>query len=125
LYKCLHLFYFFDSPKLSIDYAVMEKSKNITVIPCDFAWTDVGNLETFVSIQQEYNKNKLDENNEIVNIDGKNNIAQTKKKLVSFIGLSNICLIEDGEVIVVAKRSDIEKVKEVQAFVQKNLKEFE
>jgi len=107
-----------EAPSLSIDYAVMEKSKNISVIPCDFEWTDVGNLETFLSIKQKY---ETKENNLTISIDGKNNIAQTNKKLVSFVGVDNLCVIEDGDVIVVAKRNEIEKVKEVRAALKTKL----
>lgn len=96
------------SPAISIDYAVMEKSKNITIIPCDFEWNDVGNLDVFISIQQKYEKTKT----EIINVESKNNIVKTSKKIVSFIGLDNICVIEDGDVLVIAKRDEIEKVKE-------------
>jgi mannose-1-phosphate guanylyltransferase/mannose-6-phosphate isomerase len=95
------------TPSISIDYAVMEKSKNIAIIPCDFEWSDVGNLDTFLSIQQKYEKNDT----RIINIDSKNNIVKTDKKIVSFIGLENICVIEDRDVLVIAKRDEVEKVK--------------
>jgi len=97
------------SPSISIDYAIMEKSKNVSVVPCDFEWTDVGNLETFLLVKQKYEKPE----NEIINIDSKNNIAQTNKKIVSFIGVENLCVIEDGDVIVVAKRDQVEKIKQI------------
>jgi len=109
------------APALSIDYAIMEKSKSIMVIPCDFTWNDVGNLETFLSIQQ---KHDTTQKTKIITIDGKNNIAQTSKKLVSFIGVDNLCVIEDGDVIVVARRDEIEKVSQVQAIVEKGFKEL-
>lgn len=99
-----------DAPATSIDFAVMEKSKNISVMPCDFEWTDVGNLNTFLSIQEKYGI----KNAKIINIDGKHNVAKTDKKIVTFIGVDNICLIEDEDVIVVAKRDQVEKVKELQ-----------
>ena len=96
------------APAISIDYAVMEKSKNITIIPCDFEWNDVGNLNVFLSIQQKYEKTDT----QIINIDSKNNIVKTDKKIVSFIGLENICVVEDGDVLIIAKRDEVEKVKQ-------------
>jgi len=109
------------APSISIDYAIMEHNKNIAVIPCDFEWTDVGTLETFFAVQQKYNPSQA---TQIISIDGKNNIAQTTKKLVSFVGVDNICVIEDGDVIVVAKRDKIEKVQEVRLRVQQKLNEL-
>ena len=53
----------------------------------------------------------------IINIDGQNNIVKIlsssdkQEKIVSFIGVSDICLVQDKDVILVSKRSDVEKVK--------------
>lgn len=109
------------APSLSIDHAVMENSENISVIPCDFTWNDVGNLETFLSLQQKYNQ---EEAKNVITIDGKNNIAQTTKKIVSFIGVDNLCVIEDKDVLIIARRDQVEKVKEVRAQVATNQKEL-
>lgn len=97
------------TPSISIDYAIMEKSKKIAVIPCDFIWNDVGNLDLFVSLQQKYG---APPGHKIISIDAKNNIAKTNKKIVTFIGVDDLCVIEEGDVIVVAKRSKVEKVKQ-------------
>ncbi len=105
-----------DTPNISIDYAIMEKSNKISVIPCDFEWNDVGNLETYLSIQQKHNKNNTNKSCNIININSKNNIVHVhaNKKIVSFVGIDNICVIEDDDVILIAKRNEIERVKEVQ-----------
>ena len=92
---------------ISIDYAIMEKSSNISLLPCNFEWHDVGNLNTFVSLQQKYNK----QINNPIFIDSKNNIARSSKQVV-FIGIDNICLVEDNDVIIVSNRNNVEKVKE-------------
>jgi mannose-1-phosphate guanylyltransferase / mannose-6-phosphate isomerase len=99
----------------SIDFAIMEKSKKISIIPCDFAWYDVGNLDVFLTLQNKISK----KNTKVINIEGRNNIVSivpkkiNKEKLVTFIGVSDLCLVEDEDVILVAKRSDVEKVKKV------------
>lgn len=43
--------YFPQCEKISIDYAVMEKSKDIFTIPCTFAWSDLGSFEALEEIQ--------------------------------------------------------------------------
>ena len=96
-------------PSMSIDYAVMEKSDNLCVIPCDFEWNDIGNLDVFLSIQQRYEAAQ----HKLINIDSENNIAKTEKKIVAFIGVDDLCVVEDGDVIVVAKRREVEKVKNI------------
>jgi mannose-1-phosphate guanylyltransferase/mannose-6-phosphate isomerase len=114
IYSCVQSFINTDigyelAPSTSIDYAIMEKSKNISVIPCDFEWNDVGNLHIFLSIQQRYKKPIT----EIINIDCKNNIAKTNKRVVSFIGLNNVCVVEDEDVLIIAKKDDIEKINKI------------
>ncbi|MBD3272781.1 hypothetical protein GF385_00320 [Candidatus Dependentiae bacterium] len=111
----------------SIDYAVMEKSKKISVIPCDFAWYDVGNLEVFLSLQNKISKESL----KIINIDGQNNLATiipkklNKEKIVTFVGVSNLCLVEDEDVILVVKRNEVEKVKKALNKIKKeSLEQF-
>ena len=104
------------TPNISIDYAIMEKSNNISVMPCDFEWSDVGNLDTFLSLQQKHER-KI--NKKTISIDSKNNIAHVSKKTVVFIGVQDLCLVEDGDILLVAKRSEIDKVKDIQS--QKHL----
>ena len=41
-------------PAISIDYAVIEKSKQTFVLPIDLTWYDVGNLQVFLSLKQQY-----------------------------------------------------------------------
>ena len=111
----------------SIDCAIIEKSDRISVIPCDFAWYDVGNLDVFLSLQNKISKESI----KIINVDGKDNLATiipkgpSKQKIVAFIGVSNLCVVEDEDVILIAKRSEVEKVKEVLHKIKKeSLEQF-
>ena len=85
---------------ISIDYAVMEKSSNISLIPTTFEWHDVGNLAVFLSLKKRFDKNI--EN--IINIDGKDNLTSTSKKLVVCVGVSDLCIVETDNIILVSKR---------------------
>ena len=103
-------------PNISIDYAIMEKSKIVTVFPADFDWYDVGNLEVFLSLQDKY----IDKKVGVINIDGTNNLVSAKKKLVVFIGVDDLCLVETEDVILVSKKKDVEKVKGVLPIIKNN-----
>lgn len=93
---------------ISVDYAIMEKSKNIVVLPVTFAWSDVGNLDIFLSLQPDY----LNSEN-LISIEAKNNLVYTKDKLVGLVGLDNICVVETDDVLLIANRSEVEKVKKI------------
>lgn len=108
-----------DLTNISIDYAVMEKSKNISVLTCDFEWDDIGNLDVFLKIQNRFSQNQT----KVINIDGERNLARflpekEGEKLVAFIGLSDVCLVQDKDIILVARRDEIEKVKKVLAKIR-------
>jgi mannose-1-phosphate guanylyltransferase len=114
---------------VSVDYAVMEQSNRIAVLPCDFEWSDVGNLDVFLSLQHKLSMKR--EDLEIINVNSKKNLAHISldkryaKKAVVFLGVDNICLIEDDNVILVAKRDDVEKVKDVLQKLRKDsMEEF-
>ncbi len=92
---------------ISIDYAVMEKSSNISLIPATFEWHDVGNLAVFLSLKKRFDKNIED----IINIDGKDNLSSTNKKLVVCVGVSDLCIVETDNIILVSKKDCAENVK--------------
>lgn len=100
---------------ISIDYAIMEKSKNIVVAPTTFEWSDVGNLSIFLALQQKYQPYQTD----VINLGGQNNLINTNKKLVVCIGVSDLCIVETKDVILISKKDDVESIKKVLPQVHK------
>jgi mannose-1-phosphate guanylyltransferase/mannose-6-phosphate isomerase len=98
-----------DIPSVAIDYAVIEKSENSWVLPANFSWCDVGNLEMFLSIK--YSKTKHIEN--VIQINAHNSLVEVPKKLVVLVGVDDLCVVETDDALVIAKRSEVEKVREV------------
>lgn len=92
---------------ISIDNAVMEKSNAVYVVPVIFGWSDVGNLDTFLSLLKL--PHELHDN--IIEIESKNNVALVKDKLIALIGVQDLCIVQTDDVLLVAKRKDVEKVK--------------
>ena len=94
---------------ISIDYAIMEKSLNIALIPSDFEWHDVGNLLEFLSLKKRFDKNSA----QTIGIQGHNNITNSTKKIVVCVGVSELCIIETEDVILITKNESVELVKNV------------
>ena len=46
---------FASQPDISIDYAVMEKAKKISMVPAGFGWSDVGSWDAVANTQQSDN----------------------------------------------------------------------
>jgi mannose-1-phosphate guanylyltransferase len=54
---------FKDCPNISIDYALMEQSKNVAMIPANFNWNDVGSWLSFSALSKPDIKGKNTKNN--------------------------------------------------------------
>ena len=99
-------------PKISIDYALIEKTKNVLVQPIEVSFSDVGSWESVYDImQKDENKNVLRGN--VLTSDTKNSLIFAKKKVISTMGLENIIVVETDDVIFLAKRGKSQKVKEM------------
>ncbi len=103
---------------ISVDYAIMEKSNNLMVIPADFSWSDVGNLATFLSLQSEQELQKP------LEINASNNLVMAKA-LPVLIGVHNLCIVQTDDVLLIAQKDDVELVKNaVNELKKKNLEKY-
>jgi len=84
-------------PDDSIDYAVMEKSKRVKVVPSDIDWSDVG---SFDALAEELPN---DENNNFIISD----------KVVELIEIKDSIIVDTGDALLVAKKGSSQKVKEI------------
>ncbi len=103
-------------PSQAIDYAVIEKSSRVRVLSVDFSWCDVGNLETF--LLKKYPQNNVERC--VVEVNAKNNLTDVPKKLVALIGVDDICVVETDDTLLIAKRSEVEMVRDVVALLKKH-----
>ena len=105
-------------PSESIDYGIMEKAKNIYVIPGNFGWDDVG---SWLSLER-INKTNLDGNiiaGNVITVKTTNSIIQGTNKLIATIGLEDIIIVDTEDALLICNKDHTQDVKEVIA----NLKE--
>ncbi len=107
--------YFSLMPSISIDYAIMEKSKLVYTIPSRIGWSDVGSWHYFHKVLSK-DKNKNVKFGDVIDIDSKNNLIYSDKRLVATIGVNNLSIIETADAVLV---SDINRSQEVKKIVQK------
>ncbi len=91
-------------PEDSIDYAVMEKSDKVKVIPSDIAWSDLGSFE---SLDEEISSSK-----NVISIDSSNNLILSAKQ-VATIDVDNMIIIDTPDALLVSKKGSSQKVKQV------------
>lgn len=99
--------------KISIDYGILEKSKNVTVAPVDIEWNDLGSFDAFYNVfDKDANNNILNEDNII--IDSNNNyIYSDKGKVVSLVGVDDLIIVDNRDALLVCKKEQSQKVKNV------------
>lgn len=103
---------FLNLPSESIDYGIMEKAKNIYVIPENFGWDDVG---SWLSLER-INKTNQDGNvitGNVISIKTKNTIIQGSDKLIATIGLEDIVVVDTDDVTLICHKNNTQEVKEV------------
>jgi len=98
--------------KISIDYALIEKTRNILVQILDISWSDVGSWDSLYDVMpKDENENVVRGN--VVTLDTKNSLIFSKKKLISTMGLEDIILVETEDSIFLAKKQKSQNVKDI------------
>jgi len=98
-------------PEDSIDYAVMEKSKKVKVIPSDIGWSDMGSFDA-LHIELEKNENNNTKRDNLIDIDSKNNLVLANKK-VALIDVNDLVVVSTTDALLISKQGSSQKVKTV------------
>lgn len=99
-------------PDDSIDYAVMERSSNVVVVPMNAGWSDIGSWSSLWDISQKTEQGNV-HFGDVVSIESKNNLIRCNDKLVSTIGVSDLVIVDTKDALLVAKKDQVQKVKDV------------
>ncbi len=114
---------FVDMPDISIDYALMEKSKKSVVLPLDLTWSDVGSWDSVYDLlEKDENQNAKIGN--VLDIDTQNCLIMGGKRLISTIGLNDLLVIETDDALFIGKKGESQRVKNlVDELKKRNAKE--
>jgi mannose-1-phosphate guanylyltransferase/mannose-6-phosphate isomerase len=104
---------FTELENISIDYAVMEKAKNIAVIPGDFDWSDIGAWSAVADAIPADAEGNTTSSGQTIVIDSRNTHIETKDRLVAVIGLDNVLVIDTPDALLVADKSKSQEVRQV------------
>jgi len=104
-------------PNISIDYAVAEKAKAITVIPAPFDWSDIG---SWTAVSEMYTAD-ADGNTTVgsaVVIDSKNTHVHSDTRLIATVGVENLLVVETPDAVLVTTKDRSQDVKSVVAHLK-------
>ena len=103
---------FLECPSESIDYAVMEKTKDAVVVPMDAGWSDIGSWSSLSELSQQ------DDNGNTVIGDAKllaseNSYVRSEDKLVATIGVNDLVIVSTKDAVLVASKNAAQDVKQI------------
>lgn len=97
-------------PDDSIDYAVMEKSRNVAVVPCSIGWSDIGSWTALGDLTAPDAQGNRIEGEAILH-DVHNCYIQSKQRIVGAVGVKDLVVIDTPDALLIADRSRVQDVK--------------
>jgi mannose-1-phosphate guanylyltransferase len=103
--------HFIESPNISIDYGVMEKSPNTYTIPADFGWSDIGTWGSlFTHAKKDENGNA--KRGKVVSVDNRNTIINIEEGTEAVVeGLEDYLVAFRDHSLLVCKLHDEQQIK--------------
>ncbi|GAA4021068.1 mannose-1-phosphate guanylyltransferase/mannose-6-phosphate isomerase [Actimicrobium antarcticum] len=99
---------------LSIDYAVMEKSTQVAVIPCSIGWSDIGSWNALGDLSDaDANGNRVQGDAMLHNTS--NCTIHSDDRLIGTVGIDNLIIIDTPDAVLIADKSCAQDVKHIYA----------
>jgi len=100
------------SPSDSIDYALMEKSNNVVVVPLDAKWSDIGAWTALHDIgKKDANGNVFE--GDVIAKDTTNTYINANHHMVATIGVDNLIVVDTHDVTFIATQDKVQEVKSI------------
>ncbi len=98
-------------PEDSIDYAVMEQSNRVKVIPSNIAWSDLGSFDAlYDELPKDDQGNTTNKN--LIAVNSKNNLI-ISDKMVAAVDLEDMIIVHTDDALLISKKGSSQKVKQV------------
>lgn len=103
----------------SIDYAAMERSKKIVVVPCDIGWSDVGTWNAMSQLSApDANGNVL--NGDIISTKSKNCYIESNGRLIAALGVENLIVVDTIDALLIVDKNHVDSVKDLYSNLAKS-----
>jgi len=103
---------FESSPSDSIDYALMEKSNNVVVVPLDAQWSDIGAWPALYDIGTKDSQGNVVKGDVIIQ-DTTNTYINANHHMVVTIGVDNLIIIDTADATLIATQGKAQEVKSI------------
>jgi mannose-1-phosphate guanylyltransferase len=118
--------YWYDLKSQTIDYGVMEKAEKVAVLPASgLGWSDVGSWDSLFDVLLPDMNGNVATNGQHLAVDTNNTLVYTKDEecLVVTIGLDDMVVVDAGDVLLICKMDQSQKVRDVVEHLKKHRQE--
>lgn len=103
---------FQNSPRISIDYGVMERADEVFVVPGTFGWSDVGDWRAVYNLSEKDEHGNAIQGNVLMH-DSSRCLVQADDRLVVLVGIHDAVVIDTEDAVLVCNRESTQQVKNV------------
>ena len=104
-------------PDISVDYAVMEKSDRVAVVPGNFGWNDIGSWSAVRDlVQADTQQNRA--LGDVVFVDTENTFVQSEERLVATLGIRDLIVVDTPDALLISHADKVQDVKKVVAQIK-------
>ena len=99
-------------PSDSIDYAVMEKSDKVKIVPSSIDWSDFGSFDAlYEELPKDVSNNTVAKRH--ISIDSKNNLILSHDKQIATIDIEDLIIVDTPDALLISKKGFSQKVKKI------------
>ena len=104
---------FAQMPDISIDFGLLEKTKNVNVIKSNFNWDDLGSWDSVEKYLEKVGDNAVKGNN--LTIESKGNIIYnySNDKMIAIVGIDDLIIVNSDDVIMICPKDKAQDVKKI------------
>lgn len=111
-------------PKISVDYAIMEKAERVLVVEAAFDWDDVGSWTAVAKyLAHDARGNVANDAGLVTTLDAENNLifAAQPNHRIALMGVSDLIVVQTADALLVCHRNEAEKIKNLVAQIPPEL----
>ncbi len=99
-------------PKVSIDFAVMERCRDLATLPLDCEWSDLGSWEALAEILEADSGGNATLGR-VVTLDARDNLLVADDGMIAAVGVSSLVVVRTGDAVLVVPKEQSQKIKEL------------
>ena len=99
---------------VTIDVGIMERARDVAVVPCDMGWNDVGSwASVYDMLPHDESGSACLECEDLISIESSGNLVHAPEKLVAAIGVEDLVIVDTPDALLILPRAEAQQVSEL------------